>query len=385
MRKIFLVALLIESSNVYSRELLRGISTYMHEQANWSVTLHENNPPYEHLLWSGYWKGDGVIARIVDSKVARQLKPARIPMINVSGGYHVRGISDVGPDHGLVAQVALEHLRDCGLDQVAYCGDDRFAWSLKRKRFFQKHARDCGLDPILFTSRLPPQASWMQINNEIRDWLKSLPQPIGVMASHDFRGQQLIEICKQEGIAVPEQIAVIGVDNDELICNLCEPRMSSVILDAFETGYQAAALLAATMRDPSLPPTIVRIPPRGIVARQSTDIVVAEDQRLVRALQLIREQACQGLTAAAVVRSSGVSRGTLEACFHLHLGRTIREEIERIRIDKIKHLLRETLFPLEKIAAVTGFQHPEYLSVMFKRAVGMSPGQYRQARRPFHE
>lgn len=381
MRPRLSVALLIESSNAYARELLRGISIYIHERNSWSVTLTENEPGYEQLTWFSHWNGDGVIARIVDSRIARRLKSVRVPVVDVSGRYRLTRVSQVLPDDAMISRLAVEHLRDRGFSRVGFCGDDRFHWSRERCDFFRGYAREAGLECFYHSSpSRPSRGSWLQANRRLRDWIRSLPLPIGVMASHDLRGQQLLDACKGEGIAVPEQIAILGVDNDELVCNLCEPRLSSVIPDAFQTGYESARILNAAMLSRKTRPQLVRIPPRGAATRQSTDIVAVEGEMLARALKFIRQHACEGISVADVVRSMDVSRGTLDSRFRKSIGRSVHAEIERIRIDRIKHLLTETNFSLGAVAEAAGFRHPEYMNVAFKRIIGMSPGQFRLAR-----
>jgi LacI family transcriptional regulator len=375
------VALIIESSNAYGRELLRGISSYISERNSWSVTLTENEPGYEQLAWFKHWRGDGVIARVVNRQIARRLASVCVPVVDVSGGYRLSHVSQVLPDDAQIAHLASDHLRERGFSYVGYYGDERFRWSRERCRYFRRYAREAGLECFQESSPARPYASWSQANRRLREWLRSLPLPIGIMASHDLRGQQLLDACKSEEIAVPEQAAIIGVDNDELVCNLCEPRLSSVIPDAFQTGYEAARILDAAMHSESPQPQRVLIPPRGAVTRQSTDIIAVEDETVARALKFIRQHASEGISVADVVQAMDLSRGTLDSRFRASIGRSVHAEIERIRIDHIKHLLAETSLSLEAIAHGAGFIHPEYMNVAFKRSTGISPGQYRLAKR----
>src|SRR5262249_13235700 len=213
--------------------------------------------------------------------------------------------------------------------------------------------------------------SWTYERRHLQAWVESLPKPVGIMACYDFKGQQLLDICRELDIAVPEQMAVIGVDNDVRLCRLCTPPLSSVIPDTHRTGYEAARLLDRMMQGETIRETAILVPPRGIAERQSTDVYAIEDEDLVTALRFIREHACTGIGVADVLRVVPLSRRMLEHRFQKLVRRTPHAEIIRIRMERVARLLRETERPLTEVAARSGFESAEYLSVAFKKYTGV--------------
>jgi LacI family transcriptional regulator len=197
------------------------------------------------------------------------------------------------------------------------------------------------------------------------------------MACNDMRGQHVLDSCQRAGVAVPEEVAVVGVDDDDLLCDLCSPPLSSVAPNPELIGYEAAALLEALMAGHPADPLERTVPPVGVTARQSTDVLAIGDPSVAVAVRLIRERACHGLTVADVLREVPVSRSVLERLFRRHLGRSPQAEIRAVRLKRVKQLLVETSLPLDQVAELSGFAHPEYLSVAFRRATGQTPGRYR--------
>jgi len=199
------------------------------------------------------------------------------------------------------------------------------------------------------------------------------------MACYDIKAQQLLDICRELEIAVPEEAAVIGVDNDRTLCALADPPLSSVICNSRRAGYEAASLLDRVMSGESVSPDAILIEPLGIETRQSTDILAIDDPHVAVALRFIREQACRGINVGDVLSRVPISRRVLESRFGKLLGRTPHQEITRRRIAHVKRLLMETELPLSTIATRTGFQHDEYMTVAFKKQVGLPPSKYRQS------
>jgi LacI family transcriptional regulator len=221
---------------------------------------------------------------------------------------------------------------------------------------------------------------------ELGQWLFSLANPTGIIACNDVRGAQLLNVCRAKGIRVPDDLAVIGVDNDELICELATPPLSSVVVDAYRTGYVASELLDRMLSGERVADTRLLVDPIGVVSRQSTDIFAIDDPEVGEALRYIRNHACQGIAVSDVARAVHMSRSTLARRFASLTGTTVKAELTRLRIDRIKQLLVDTEYPLAAIARMTGFAHAEYMSTLFKEVTDETPGQYRkkakQARHP---
>lgn len=380
MRSIPSIALLIELSNAYARGLLRGVSAYVREHEPWTVFLPEYERGHEPPGWFRRWKGNGVIARIENERIARAVTALKVPVVDVSAAREVPEVPWVETDDAAISRLAFDHLRERGFTRLAFCGDPQFNWSNWRCDHFCRYAQEAGHE--FFVHRSPSAngatVSWSREMQQLGKWVRSLPKPIGIMACYDLKARQILDACRSEGIAVPEQIAVIGVDDDELVCDLCQPRLSSIIPDAHRAGYVAAQLLNDLISGRKLEPTAHLIPPLGMRIRQSSDIFAIEDKTVALALQFIRRHASDGITVADVASAVEMSRKALDSRFVAVLGRTPHAEIERFRIDRVKQLLLETNLPLQSVADRAGFSYVEYMSVAFKRVIGIPPGEFRE-------
>lgn len=373
------VALLVETSNAYARGLLIGIKKYLVEHPGWSIYLGEHGRHETDLSWLDNWRGHGVIARIENEQTAELVRRLGLPAVDLSAARLVSELPCVETDDDMIAQWAVDHFAVRGLRNFAFCGDARFTWSVKRSARFAHHVRERGFEPHEF--RIEPSGTLSTDRYAMAEWLRHLPKPIGILACYDIAGQELLEACKLAHLAVPDNVAVIGVDNDELICNLTSPSLSSVQTDATGTGMLAAALLDEMMSGSVLEPRLHLIPPLRVVTRQSSDILSVEDSLVARALQLIRSSADEGVSVSAVERHVALSRRSLDYRFVRILGRTVHEEITRVRMERLAELLITTDWTLQQLAERLSFSHSEYMGVAFKRFTGKSPGEYRRANR----
>jgi LacI family transcriptional regulator len=209
-------------------------------------------------------------------------------------------------------------------------------------------------------------------------WLKGLARPLGLFACNDVHGQQVLNACREHRILVPEELAVVGVDNDIMLCELSAPPLSSVVPDTEKIGLEACTMLDRMMRQGTseLPTTFVG--PLGMKTRQSTGMFAVADSNVAAAVRIIRDHACDGVNVQDVADRVALSRSTLERKFQKHLGRTPKEEILRVQMDRIRGLLINTDYSLGAIASMTGFRHPEYLSVVFRREAGETPIAFRR-------
>ncbi len=374
------VALIIETSNAYARGLLDGIIAYQREHELWSIYVAEQERGAQPPDWLKSWRGDGIIARIETAPIATAVRRTKLPAVDVSAARLVPEIPWVETNDPMIAQLAARHLVDRGFKTLAYCGEPQFNWSKWREESFIAFAQEAGCQHFVFEgkSQHDKDYSWNRERTRLKAWVESLPKPLGVMACYDFKGQQLLDVCRELGVAVPEQVAVIGVDNDARLCRLCTPPLSSVIPDTHRTGYEAAQLLDSLMRGKPVPTEATLIPPIGIAERQSTDAYALDDPDIVTAMRFIREHACDGITVADVLRVVPLSRRKLEQRFLKLVRRTPYAEISRIRMERAGRLLRETSLPLAEIARRAGFTDPLYLSRAFKKHVGVSPRAYRK-------
>ncbi|HOX06915.1 MAG TPA: DNA-binding transcriptional regulator [Planctomycetota bacterium] len=375
------VALLIESSNAYARGLLRGVAAYMREHRPWSVYLAEASRGEGSLGWLADWDGHGVIARVENAAVARALRGLSVPVVDVSAARKIPALPWVETDDDAIARMAAEHLLERGFRHFGYCGDDAFNWSRWRQARFESLIRSAGRSCSVYRPPAGRRAASAEAE-AIAGWVRSLPRPVGVMACYDYRARQVLDACRRLGAAVPDEVAVIGVDNDEVLCELCDPPLSSVIPNTRRTGYEAAALLDRMMAGERVKGAALRIEPLGVATRLSTDVLAIDDRGVAAAVRHIREHACDGINVKDVLRAVPQSRRSLESRFRKLIGRTPHEEILRVQLGRARLLLAESELSLKQIAEQTGFAHAEYLSAVFRREVGIPPGRYRARSRP---
>jgi LacI family transcriptional regulator len=222
------------------------------------------------------------------------------------------------------------------------------------------------------------EKNWEREQAAMIAWLRQLPKPAGIMTTHDSQGVQLLDACRRANIRVPDEVAVVSVDNDPVLCELASPPLSSLDQNVRKLGYEAATLLARLMRGEKVPVTNYFFEPGEVVTRQSSDVITVKDANVSKAIRFIRENACREIDGEAIARAAGQSRRALEKKFRAHTGRTPMEEVYTIRLRRIKQLLTETDLVLPTVAERCGFTYHEYMSRFFKKHTGMSPGEYRK-------
>jgi LacI family transcriptional regulator len=374
---------MIETSTAYGRTILRGVSQYIFEHEPWDVYIEQRSLQDPPPPWLNHWGGDGIISRASTPKSARLVLRTGIPTVDLNDQVKNLGLPQIHSDHAAIARMAAVHLIDRGFRHFAFFGFPVFEWSVRRGEAFAECVRDAG--HTYHENKLTPRASWghQQVSwqeeiNGVARWVKELPKPLGMFAGNDTRGKQLLDACRLARVAVPEEVAVIGVDNEELACKLALPPLSSVVPDAFRVGYEAAAMLSLLMQGRPAPERLRYIPPLGVVTRQSTDVTAIPDPRVASAMSFIREYACEGIGVEDVVEHVLVSRSVLQQLFRQILDKTIHGAITDVRVHRVKQLLAETDLPLTAIAQRTGFAYDTYLSICFRRETGRTPSSYRR-------
>ena len=350
----------------------------MREGADWEIHFTEQGRGDEPPPWFHNWRGDGIIARIENERIEQAVVNANLPVVNVSTAALRRTFPTVASSSEGVSRVAAEHLLDRGFQSFGFCGDARFDWSFRHEQNFRRYISAAGFEVDVFETEPEDAENWQREQNKLIRWTLQLVKPAGVFACYDIRGQQLLDVCRQLGIRVPDDVAVIGHHNDELLCDLCDPPLSSVIPNARRAGYEAAKMLDCLMRGNRLSTSIKHIEPIGVFSRRSTDRIAIEDRQIAGALRFIRDHACEGIGVNDVLRMVPVSRTVLERRFQKLLGRSPYEEILRLRIERVKELLTTTDLSIAEIARQLGFSGVEYLSALFKKKSGVSPRQFRR-------
>nr|WP_272214548.1 DNA-binding transcriptional regulator [Marinicella sp. W31]MDC2880169.1 DNA-binding transcriptional regulator [Marinicella sp. W31] len=375
------IALIIETSNSYARGILHGIHEYARTRRGWTLYLTEHGRHEIDESFVGNWKFDGVIARIETDQMARIIKTMNVPTVDVSAARLIEGIPWVETDDEAITHLALNHLRDCGLQNFAFFGDPFYNWSIWRQHAFERILGH----PDIIKSRIynlpkreEPRVRWWTQREAIRAWLNALPKPVGIFACYDACGQQLVEICRYYGFMVPEDIAIVGVDNDELLCEITTPTMSSIIPNSFAAGAYAAEILDRLMLGEKLSGRKHSVEPLGVRKRVSTDMLTVRDRHVAEAIAFIRKNAHKNIRVEDILAIVPLSRRVLEARFRKALDRTPHQEILRVRTNAVRELLLETDMSLSEISEALGIQHPEYLSVFFKKETGLTPREYRE-------
>lgn len=380
MREMRKIVLLLNPSRIYNRGLLSGIAKYAHLQGLWTFhrPLEYREPGARHALLKVLtaMKPDGILMR--EPRETDQIIKMGIPTVSFPYSVEtIEGIPSVAADHLLIGDMAAQHFLERGFQHFAFCGFDDWWWSCRRRQGFCDTVRQAGYDTEVYQLPGKSRRTWGSELRVITDWLVSLKKPVGVMACNDDRGELVVEACKSAGLRVPDQAAIIGVDNDPPICELCSPPLSSVSLSLEKAGYESAKLLDRMIMGEAVDTDIV-IEPSHVVTRQSTDTLAVGDEQVALAIWFIRQQARQPINVDSVIDHVSISRRVLEKRFRRTLGKSILGEIRRVRVELIVKMLAETHMPIAEIAHALGFETVSHLSRYFKKEKGVSPIQFRK-------
>lgn len=323
---------------------------------------------------------DGILGFLAGEGVRNFVLPLSAPKLNISSRYDNLPFPSILNDDVAVGRVAAEHFIDRGLKSLAFYGIPSHLYSQRRLEGFRSRAAEAGVSLSVYQNPPPGDRAWEPGNREkaLGAWLAPLPRPLGVMACNDVFAMQILMACDVCKLLVPEQVAVLGVDDDEMICELASVPLSSVALAGERIGYEAAATLDVMMDGGHAPDHCVLLPPAGVVSRRSTDVLAVDDAGVVTALRFIREHVADGVKVSDVLRSIPVCRRALERRFRIAMGRTLHDEIHRTRLERAKSLLAETPLPIPEVCRGAGFRDPKRFTVLFHEAMGMAPIVYRK-------
>ncbi len=383
MPKNIQVAIAFALSEPHQVRILHGIKAFAEQQGNWSFTFSPEQ--FGGLITAlRHWPGDGIFANITSRRTAQIVGEMEIPVINLSGALSHSPVPRVMVDQEAIGRMAADHLVNCGFRHFGYFGV-RQVWSgRQRKQGFLNRVKQAGAEcSILETSSSPrlvqDAQEWLE---QLDSWLQSLPRPVGIMASIDLRSAMIIDSCARLRLRVPTDVAVVGVDNNEVICELCRVPLSSVSRSDFEVGYEAASLLQQMIARKSRPSDEILIPPDGIVQRRSTDIVAVNNPQIAAAVLYIREHAQEPFGIERLVQVTGKSRRWLTHHFRDCLSCTPYEYISLVRVEEAKRLLAtDEKLPLSEIAQKCGFSETRNLRHVFERLTGTTPASYRRKRK----
>jgi len=386
------VALLLETSAEYGRGLLRGILRYARLHGPWS--LHVAPGHLDQVLPKAKsWGGTGIIARVRSPEMERVIRATRLPFVASSLSESQQPVAgrkfgEIRTDAQAIARMGATHLLEAGSRRLAFCGFAKCRWSSLREEAFLQLAREGGYP--CSTHRIAP-ANWMQQPGWIKSWqrerpilvkwLQSLTKPVGLMACNDACGREVLQACATAGLRVPDEVAVIGVDNDEMMCELSTPPLSSVALDVETAGYNAAHLLDELMSGRPAGGQIVWVLPTHVAIRRSSEVIAQKDSVVAKALRFIRDHSRRNLSVENVTEEMGVPRRTLERRFYRATKRTVLAEIKRCHLERAKQLLLETDLPSHRVAAESGFGSLKTFNRTFRRMEGATPLNFRRGSR----
>ncbi len=384
-KKTHRIALLFNANKIFDREVIAGIAAYLSSRrSQWELFLEEDF----RLRLPGIdrWQGDGIIADFDDPAVAAALENSPIPLVAVGGSYenpddYPAGVPYVATDNFKLIQLAYEQLIDAGLRNFALFSlpeAQTNRWAQEREKAFCALMRRDRLEPQVFRGQSTHAPSWDEAVQQQIDWLRSLPKPVGIIAVTDARARQLLQACTLADIAVPEQVALIGIDNDPLANMLTRIPMSSVVQGAHEMGRTAAHLLDQMLHGVRLPASRILVPPAGINVRASSRHQAAKHPHVMRARHFIRQYACQGIKTDQVAEYVGISRSSLEGYFRQELDCSVHDEILRMRLEAATAILESGECNLADVARRCGFTSSQYMHSVFKRELGCSPRAYQK-------
>lgn len=377
------VALRFSLTSGFSRDVVQGIITYMRKHGPWQIDIRSQEP-ISLTSWAElkHWKGDGIIAPVYRREQIEMLTAKGIPVVNTSTAYESMPFPTISFDNEAIGKMAAEHLLEHKLDRFAFIGPKEWDYSVLRCNSFadtlaQQKApcTKCWIRPASTSKQL--DESWIQSSHFI-DAIQQLQPPIGVFASNDRVGYGILKACQQRGLRVPEDICLISVDNDEILCNLANPNLSSIALSGEDFGYRAAAMLDRLMKGEPLEDTNVVIPPERVVLRNSSDFLTVSDRYVADALRYIRNHASRFIDVSDVMSVMPISRRSLERRFKDVVGHGVYKEISRSHVERAKELLAQTDWPVSRVARESGFNSTNRFEDTFRKETGQSATSYRR-------
>ncbi len=357
-----------------------GFLEYAAGHGRWRLATSPESPILSLAGLRG-WPGDGILAFINTPADARTVAQLGLPAVNISGALERSPVPRVRVDDRAVGRLAAEHLLDRGFRQTAYYGVEGVWYARLRGEGFLEVVEQAGArcDVFLAPSTLGRRAAWSQVDRPLRAWLKSLPLPAGLFACSDYRAKLILEGCQELGLAVPDDLAVVGVNNDTIACEFCEPPLSSVSRSSERVGREAAALLERLMAGKPAPEADVLIPPDGLICRRSTDAFALGNPDVAAAVRYMHEHLAEAISIGQFAHEQAVSRRKLEHAFREILGQPPHAYLTGLRVRRARQVLVEQpSLPLQAVAKACGFCDAKRLRAAFLAAFGVSPREYRE-------
>lgn len=364
------IGLAVDVVGSYGRGVIRGIMKYCQTNPNWQITME---PRWSMMLMPNpeRWEVDGIIAQISSVEAEGRLLRRKIPVVNVSNFRRFDRLPAVIPDDDAIGVMAADYLVSRGFAHYGFCAPGDLEYARLRLAAFTRR-----LAERAFTCNICDT-----IEREIMDWLTSVPKPVAVFGCNDDWAHRVLNACRTLSYKVPDQVAVLGVDDDELFNSLVSPSLSSIELSTQKIGFEAASMLDRMMTGNEAGNENVHILPLRVVSRASTDVVALQDPDLASALRYIRDHSHEAIQIGSLLNHVPLARRTLERRFRAEVGHSVQEEIQRVHIERAKHLLLTTDLSMSVIARQSGFTSATRFGIAFRKTAGMTPGAFRMARR----
>lgn len=374
------VAVLIETDTSWGGRVIRGIAHYAEKHAHWHLLIDPRDHEQRPAIPEG-WSGEGIIARISSRMQIEQFQEKGLPVVNVDDVFEgLAGVGVVITDEHERARLALEHLVSRGFSKFAYFAPPSQRHSKNRGEAFVRATTEQGYEchEYLPGYRAGRKIGWEEQQRRVNRWLGSLPRPVAIFTVDAYHGRQLAEICHFANVRVPDEVAILAGDTDDLLCEVSTPPLSSISVACERLGYDAAAMLNRMMAGEPAPKAPLLIAPHGVVSRQSTDVLSIDDPTVVRALRYIHTHAHHGIVVDDILREVPISRRSLEIQFRSYLGRSPAEEIRRVRLDRGRQLLGRRELSITEIALACGFSNATRFGIAFRKCFGTTPRAFRK-------
>lgn len=371
---------MIETDTSSGCSLIRGVANHAERRGDWHLVLDPRDHEQRSALPDG-WAGDGIIARLTSRLQIEQALARKIPIVNVDDLFEqLPGTASVITDEQALAEQALEHLLDRGFRRFGYFAPPSNQYSKHRGEAFiaATHERDYECHEYKPGYRVGRKLGWAEQQRRVSRWLQSLPTPIAILSVDAYRGRQLAEICHLTGIRVPDDVAILAGDANELMCEVSTPPLSNVNVASERIGYDAAILLDRMIEGQPAAAKPLCVAPRGITHRQSTDLLAIEDPAVVDALRFIRLNSHRGIVVEDILREVPISRRSLEIQFRNYLGRSPAREIRRVQLERSRTLLGKRELSITEVALACGFANATRFGVAFKKEMNQTPLAYRK-------
>jgi LacI family transcriptional regulator len=364
----------------FHRQVLMGIRAYATHRKQW--LFHNAAPTAATLRPLKEWNPHGIIAHLDDATFAAELMKLGKPLVDTACVFDDLKIPTVDVDHVQVGKIAAEYFLSRGFRHFGYFGSGHASYARWRFGSFEQILTKSGCEVetchVEYLPRLPDRTSWKNVKTQVRRWLKRLPKPVAILADHDVAAHDLAEMCQLLGLRVPDEVAILGVDNDELECQLAFPPLSSIAIPAEKIGFEAAKLLDRLLSGRTVTTQPILLPPTQVVTRHSTSMFAVDEPIVTAAMHYIRNHVSEPLRVSMIAERLAVRRRTLEQKFRELLGRSVLDEVHSVRIEKVKMLLMDRELSIAEVAKQSGFCSPQRMATLFRKMTGLAPGEFRR-------